>query len=147
MKSALWLCIVFLGSVSFAAGKSAQFPAEELKWVEATPGGPQMAEVAGNKKSGEFQFFLRFTAGSDSGWHTHDADMTAVVISGVVQNFEQGGEADAKPLAAGSYWTQLGKKNHMTRCQAGADCVFFVTSKNGWTFHPMTAEGKPAKGK
>jgi quercetin dioxygenase-like cupin family protein len=130
--------------VVLAAGpsKPVQVSADELKWEDA--GGHQTAEVSGNKKSGPYVFFMRFPAGSDSGWHTHDADLTAVVVSGTVQNYEQGGEADAKPLPPGSWWTQPGKKNHVTKCQPGADCVFLVTSKNGWSFHPMTPEGKPA---
>jgi quercetin dioxygenase-like cupin family protein len=139
MTNALMLCLVMSG----APAKQVQMPAADLKWEEVGPT-LKMAEVSGNKKTGPYNFFLTMTAGSESSWHTHDADYTGVVVSGTVENIEQGGEADAKPLAAGSAWTQPAKKNHNTKCAAGADCVMFIMGKGGFTFHPMTAEGKPA---
>jgi hypothetical protein len=47
-------------------------------------------------------------------------------------------------LPPGSYFQFTGKKPHMTRCDAGADCMLFIDSRGKWDILPE--EGKsPAK--
>jgi hypothetical protein len=146
MKKLIVLLAVSVASAAFAApAKQTQLPVEGLKWEEPMgPGSIKLAKISGDEKKGPFNAFLKMPAGHESGWHTHDADYTGVVLSGTIENVEQGGEADAKPLAAGSAWTQPGKRNHSTKCTGPSECLIFLGIKGGFTFHPMTAEGKPA---
>ncbi len=126
-----------------AAPKQTQVLAEGLTFSDIGPN-IKMAPISGDQKKGPFTFELKMGAGAESGWHTHDGDYTGVVVSGTVENVEQGAEADAKPMGPGSVWTQPAKKNHNTKCAAGADCVTVILSKGGFTFHPKTPEGKDA---
>ena len=48
----------------------------------------------------------------------------AVVIKGVLENFERG-VAPVK-LAPGSYWYQVGKKAHTTSCVSKTPCEIFI---------------------
>jgi hypothetical protein len=138
------LFAVALPVVAFgAAPKQTQVPAEGLTWQDMGPN-LKMAPISGDMKKGPFTCELKMTAGTESGWHTHDADYSGAVVSGTVENIEQGGEADAKPLTAGSFWTQPAKRNHNTKCAAGADCVTVIMIKGGFTFHAKTADGKDA---
>jgi quercetin dioxygenase-like cupin family protein len=126
-----------------AAPKQTQVPADGLTWQDMGPN-LKMAPVSGDMKKGPFNAELKMTAGTESSWHTHDADYTGIVVTGTVENIEQGGEADAKPMGPGSVWTQPAKKNHNTKCAAGTDCVMVVMIKGGFTFHAKTADGKDA---
>jgi hypothetical protein len=45
-------------------------------------------------------------------------------------------------LPAGSYFSFKGKKAHMTKCEAGADCVLSMDARGKWDVVPE--EGKPA---
>jgi quercetin dioxygenase-like cupin family protein len=138
------LFAVALPVVAFgAAPKQVQVVADGLTWSDISPM-MKMAPISGDQKKGPFTFEMKMTAGTESGWHTHDGEYSGVVIAGTVENIEQGGEADAKPMGAGSFWTQPAKKNHNTKCAAGTDCVVVVMVKGGFTFHPKTAEGKDA---
>ncbi len=39
-------------------------------------------------------------------------------------------------LPAGSYFSYTGKKQHITKCEAGADCVLSVDSRGKWDVLP-----------
>lgn len=143
MKAILFAVAFPLVAFGAAPAKQVQVLADGLTWSELSPM-LKMAPISGDQKKGPFTMELKMTAGTESGWHTHDAEYTGVVISGTVENIEQGGEADAKPMGAGSVWTQPAKKNHNTKCAAGTDCVTVIMIKGGFTFHPKTAEGKDA---
>ncbi|HVR63840.1 MAG TPA: DUF4437 domain-containing protein [Polyangia bacterium] len=132
-------------TAALAASKpSSRMPAADLKWEQPMgAGGPSVAFASGDGKSkGPAEFFLKFPAGFDSGWHTHDANYSAVVIKGTMTAQAQG-DAEIQ-LPSGSYFGEPGKKNHRNSCTKDSDCVIFVHSEKGFTFHPMTAEGKPA---
>ena len=147
MKRMQILAALVSAAVAYGAGpaKQTQLPVGDIKWEEPFgPGGPKTGAASGDIKKGPYSFFMKTPAGFDSNWHTHDTDYTGVVLAGTVQNIEQGAEADAKPLPPGSLWIQPAKKNHTTKCDAGTDCIMFIALKGGFTFHPMTAEGKPA---
>src|SRR4051812_11468505 len=99
---ALWLSTATAG---VPAKQQLQLPAGDLKWEQPFgPSGPKLAFVSGDMKKGPCSFFFKFPAGFDSGWHTHDADYTAVVLAGTMQNVEQGAEAASHPLGVGSAW-------------------------------------------
>lgn len=135
---------VLVGSsvVQAAAPKAMNMPVDTLVWTEPFgPTGPKVARVSGDEKKGPYSFFLKMAAGTESGWHTHDADYTGVVIEGVSHNIEQGGED--KPLPAGSAWSQPARGNHLNKCDAGKDCVVYIHMAKGFSFTPKTADGKP----
>ena len=146
MKKLLMLAAVSFASIGFAAapGKQVQVPVESLKWEEPYgPGAIKVAAVSGDAKKGPYAVFMKMPPGYDAGWHTHDADYIGVVVTGTIENIEQGGEADSKPLNPGSEWAQAAKRNHDTRCVSATECTIFLSIKGGFTFHPMTPEGKP----
>lgn len=143
MKS-ISLAVLFVAAAAFAAApKATSVTPDGLTWTEPYgPTGPKFAKVSGDEKKGPVSYFLKMAAGSESGWHIHDADYSAVVVSGVAHNIEQGGED--KPYPAGSAWTQPAKGNHLNKCDPGADCVIYIHQLKGLSFKPMTPEGKPA---
>jgi quercetin dioxygenase-like cupin family protein len=94
----------------------------------------------GDKKPASF--FLKMSAGGDSGWHTHDEDYSAVVIAGTFSEQQQGDDAESL-LPVGSYFTQPGKKVHRNGCLKGTDCLIFVHFDKGASSTPTSRDGKP----
>jgi len=93
------------------------------------------------KKKGAISVYMKFPAGGESGWHTHDGDYEAVVIKGTVTHQVQGGTE--KALGAGSYWNQPAKVNHRNGCKADSgECILISFMPKGFSFHPKTPEGK-----
>ena len=127
---------------STVKGEGLLVPQDKLKWdAPYGPQGPQFATAEGDQKKGPVSMFMKFPAGFDSGWHTHEGEYTAVVVQGHMTHQVQGG-AEHK-LAQGSYWTQPGKVNHKNVCLAdGGECVIFGWMPKGFSFTPKTAEGK-----
>ncbi len=117
-----------------------------VTWAPLDPSnaaGPQLAVLHGDPKSGG-AFFLKLPAGMKSGLHTHTADYHAVVVSGAPKHFLAGGDAKAKPLAAGSYWFQPGGQPHGDECSGKDDCVLYLVMTGGFDFTP-TPKAKPDK--
>jgi quercetin dioxygenase-like cupin family protein len=142
------------GSPSVAAkvkGEGEYRFADEIKWdMPYGPQGPAFATVMGDakKKNSPTQMFMKFPAGFDSGWHTHDGEYTAVVVKGVITHQVQGGVEHK--LGQGSLWTQPAKVNHVNKCLAeGGECIIYGNQPKGFSFTAKTAEGKdvpaPAK--
>jgi hypothetical protein len=117
----------------------------DLKWESPMgPDGPQFAFVSGDMKAkGPVSYYIKFTPGADAGWHTHDSTYEAVVVKGTMTAQAQG-EAAEKLLPAGTYFGEPGKKNHRNACTKDGECILFIRTEKGVTFHPMTPEGKPA---
>jgi len=139
---------VVLGASYAWAGKEmarqlVQRPAAELKWEEFYPGGPLESFVTGSKdgKTGPTEFFIKFKAGFDSGWHVHESDYTGIILAGTIVETSPGSEA-AKPLTAGSYYLQPSVV-HRTQCTADADCLVYIYEKGRFSFTPTTQDGKP----
>jgi quercetin dioxygenase-like cupin family protein len=61
------------------------------------------------------------------------------VLSGTMVFTVDGKEYE---LPAGSYFSFIGKKQHTTKCEAGADCVLAVNARGKWDVIPE--ERKPA---
>ena len=125
-------------------GEGVYFHSEDLKWESPMgPQGPSFAFVVGDMKTKgkPASLFMKFPAGFDSSWHTHDSDYSGVVVKGIVTHQVQGGEE--KKLTAGSYWTNNAKVNHTNKCLAeGGECIIFGTNPKGFSFTPKTADGK-----
>ena len=90
--------------------------------------------------------FIKFPAGADSGWHTHDEDYSAIVIEGTFTAQQQGDAAEVQ-LPIGSYFTQPAKAVHRNGCLKGADCLVYVHFDKGAQTTPTTREGKPVAAK
>ncbi|HEY8207030.1 MAG TPA: DUF4437 domain-containing protein [Myxococcaceae bacterium] len=147
MYAAAALTVVLAGSYAWA-GKAAvrqliQRPSAEMKWEEFYPGGPVESFVVGAKdaKTGPTEFFIKFKAGFDSGWHVHESDYTGVVLSGTIIETSPGSEA-AKPLTTGSYYMQP-TVVHRTQCSPEADCYVYISEKGRFSFTPTDEAGKP----
>lgn len=118
--------------------------ADHIKWdMPYGPQGPAFATVHGDakKKNAPTQMFMKFPAGFDSGWHTHDGEYQSVVVKGTMTHQVQGGEEHKLPH--GSHWTNPAKLNHKNTCVAdGGECIIFAVNPKGFSFTPKTAEGK-----
>ncbi|HEY2900158.1 MAG TPA: cupin domain-containing protein [Polyangia bacterium] len=147
MKKILTIAIAttLAASAAYAASKpSPRIPAADLKWEQ--PMGPNslsLAFVVGDAKSkGRTEFFLKFPGGFESGWHTHDGDYDATVVKGTMTAQAQGDAAETA-LPPGSFFGEPAKKNHRNSCTKDGECIIFVRAEKGFSFHPMTPEGKP----
>lgn len=120
------------------AGASVATAAADLKWNDVPDfPGLKMAVVSGDPAKGAAHFFMKFPAGFAAPQHHHSADHYVTVLAGtMVLNIDG---KDVK-LPAGSYFSFSGKKHHMTKCDAGADCVLFIDARSKWDVVP---EGAP----
>lgn len=111
----------------------------DLKWV-ANPENAdvQMAVLWGDPAKGPHGAFHKFKPGFNAGLHTHSADMHLVVIAGTLIAATEGGPE--KKLPPGSYEFQPHNAKHVTKCDAGSECVIFVVT-NG-KFDLVPAENK-----
>jgi len=125
------------------AGKFVQLPAGGLKFEEFYPGGPVESFLVGSKeaKHGPTAFFIRFKGGFDSGWHVHESEYTAVILSGTMLETSKGAEPP-QPLGPGSYYRQP-TVVHRTQCTGTADCLVYIFEEGRFSFTPTTEDGKP----
>ena len=103
-------------------------PIEEAKFVPidpSRPDGAQMAVLWGDPQTGPSSMLLKF--GRSSGrLHVHSSDYHLVTLEGTMKHWTRGqSEADAKPLAPGSFWFQPGNQAHADSCLS-EKCVMFV---------------------
>jgi quercetin dioxygenase-like cupin family protein len=145
MKTSMIVAILGCGVTLANAGpapKLVALPADNLKWEPFFPGGPEEAFVIGSKdaKAGPTAFFIKFKAGFDSGWHTHESAYTGIVLSGTLLETSKG--QDAVKLNAGSYYLQPSVV-HKTQCAPGADCIAYIYEDGKFSFTPTDEAGKP----
>lgn len=132
-------------SMSALAGptKDVHISQPDVTWVKPFgPQGPSFGFVVG--KFGDKQpasFFVKFAAGGDSGWHTHDEDYSAVVIDGTFTEQQSSDKAEIQ-LPPGTFFTQPSKIVHRNGCLKGKDCLVFVHFDKGAQSTPTTREGK-----
>ncbi len=115
-------------------------PASDIKWndVSGFPG-VQLAALQGDPAKGPHHSMLKFAGGFAAPLHHHSSDHYGTVVAGTLVLTVDGKE---NKLPAGSYFSFKGKKQHMTKCEAGADCVLSVDVRGKWD---VVAEGaKPA---
>lgn len=113
-------------------GKAVLWAADELKWIDpaGAPPGVKMAVLWGDPAKGPHGAMHRFPAGFSAPLHHHTAGHHVVVVSGTLLLTPEG-EAEKK-LGPGSYFSLTGKKQHVTKCDAGAECVLFVDCGGPW---------------
>ena len=124
-------------------GTAVLIPASDLKWgdVAGFPG-VKMAVVEGDPAKGPNHFMIKFAGGFAAPLHHHSSDHHVSVISGTVVLTVDGKE---NKLPAGSYFSFKGKKQHMTKCEAGADCLLAVDSRGKWDVVPEEAKAADKK--
>ena len=121
-------------------GDAALMPASSLKWSEVAGfPGVQMTVLQGNPEKGAHHAMMKLPAGFASPVHHHTSDHFVTVVSGTLVLTVDGKETK---LPAGSYFSFIGKKKHITKCESGADCVLSVDSRGKWDVLPEDA--KPA---
>src|SRR4051812_2259217 len=62
-----------------ASGLTSSANANWMPMMGDNKAGPWLAPVQGDPKTGAFTAFLKLKGGGDSGWHTHDANYSAIV--------------------------------------------------------------------
>jgi quercetin dioxygenase-like cupin family protein len=147
--------VLFTGGVfaaGVAVGKTKVEPkftsAEEVKFDDL--GGPKLAGVSGDYKKGAYGGFMTLPAGFTSPPHTHTGAYEAVMIKGTSSHWLKGEDGTkAKKLGPGSYWTMPGKLEHVSACDKGTDCLFWVMQKTKFDFVPgkEAAAATPAPAK
>ena len=145
MKKFLIAVLSLTAATAFSADfrKDALYlPAADLKWEQPYgPQGPSVAVASGDAKKGPVAYFMKFTPGYDSGWHTHDSWYASTVVKGTMTSQGQG-DAAAVTLPTGSFFSEPGKRNHKNTCSAEGECIIFAYVEKGMSYTPKTADGK-----
>jgi quercetin dioxygenase-like cupin family protein len=125
------------------AAASTATAAADLKWNDVPDfPGLKMAVVSGDPAKGAAHFFMKFSPGFAAPLHHHSADHYVTVVAGtMVMNIDG---KDVK-LPAGSFFSFKGAKPHMTKCDAGADCIIFNDARGKWDVVPEGAPKADAK--
>lgn len=113
-------------------GASTNLPVTQLKYfdtgiagVDKSVGTLKAAAAYGDLQHGAHGTFIKMPAGFVSETHIHTGEYYAVVISGVGVNGLPGSKDI--PLPVGSYWSQKGGENHVTKCISPNECIFFIS--------------------
>ena len=144
VAGAATLAALFVPLAMAAGGKAVLTPASDAKWNDV-PGFPgvKIAAVQGDPAKGASHAYHRLPAGFVSPVHHHSPDHYVTVVTGTLVLSVDGKETKLPP---GSYFQFTGKKPHLTKCEAGADCTLFVDARGKWDV--VADEGKaPAKKK
>ncbi len=116
----------------------------DLKWV-ANPetADVQMAVLWGDPARGPHGAFHKFKPGFNAGLHTHSADLRLAVVSGTLIEATEGGPE--RKLPPGSYVYQPHTVKHVTKCDAGSECVVFVVANGKFDLLPAEKKEEPKK--
>jgi quercetin dioxygenase-like cupin family protein len=150
-KAVVCSTLVALATLSAAAQSAAQVPpaaapkanivgAGELKWVDVPNTPAKMATVMGDSAKGPHAAFITLPGGFSAPLHSHTADHHVVVVAGTLTLTLEDGTA--KKVGPSSWFEFTGRKNHVTTCEAGAECVLFSVAKAAWDLVPADAAKK-----
>jgi quercetin dioxygenase-like cupin family protein len=116
-------------------------PASDVKWgpMEGLEGAKQ-APLWGDPTKGEHGILYQWPAGTLVPQHTHTFGDRGVVISGTMTLAVDG--APAKKLPPGSYFSLAGGVKHVTGCEEGAPCVFFLQREGKFDVNMVEAAKK-----
>ena len=115
-------------------GTAVLMPANEMKWTDVAGfPGVQMAVLQGNPAKGAHHALIKLPAGLVAPLHHHTSDHFVTVVSGTVLFTVDGKDTRLPP---GSYFSYTGKKRHITKCEAGADCVLSLDTRGKWDVIP-----------
>lgn len=113
-----------------SGGPSVNKPVTQLKYFDTGVGKNSgvgtlhAASAHGDLQHGAHGTFIKMPAGFVSEVHSHTGEYWAVVIAGVAVNGTPGSED--VPLPVGSYWSQKGGEEHVTKCISSNECIFFI---------------------
>lgn len=125
------------------AGTAVLIPAADLKWTDVPEfPGVQMAVLEGDPATGAGHFLIKLKDGFVAPLHHHTSDHFVTVLSGTMSFTVDGKET---LLPAGSFFVFKGKKEHVTRCVSGADCVLSVDVRGKWDVVPEETESTAKK--
>ena len=126
-------------------GTATLMPAADLKWsdVDGFPG-LKVAYLRGDAAKAANHIMLRLPGGFSAPLHHHSADHYVTVVTGTLVLTVDGKETK---LPSGSYFAFTGKKQHLTKCDAGADCTLFIDNRGKWDVIPAGDKAAPAKKK
>jgi quercetin dioxygenase-like cupin family protein len=115
-------------------GTAVLIPASEFKWADV-PGFPglKMAAIQGDPAKGAHHAMIKLPAGFVAPLHHHSSDHYVTVVSGTVLFTVDGKETKLPP---GSYFSYTGKKQHITKCDAGAECILSMDTRGKWDVVP-----------
>ena len=115
-------------------GKAVLVPMADVKW-NAVPDFPgvSMAVLEGDPAKGPTHFLIKLPDGFAAPLHHHSSDHFVTVVSGTLSLTVDGTETK---LPAGSFFLFKGKKQHITKCEPGADCVLSIDSRGKWDVIP-----------
>jgi quercetin dioxygenase-like cupin family protein len=126
--------LAFAPQAQAKGGTANLIPASDMKWNDVPDfPGVKMAVLQGDPGKGASHFMMKLPGGFTSPVHHHSSDHYVTVVSGAM-TFTVDGK-DTK-LPAGSYFAYTGKKTHLTKCDAGADCVLSVDTRGKWDVVP-----------
>ena len=128
-----------------AKGGATLTPAADMKWsdVEGFPG-LKVAYLRGDAAKSANHIMLKLPGGFSAPLHHHSADHYVSVVTGTLVLTVDGKETKLPP---GSYFAFTGKKQHLTKCDAGADCTLFIDNRAKWDVVPEGDKAAPAKKK
>jgi len=131
-------------SAKSKAGTPVFIPASELKWTDLDPKGApgvKIVDLWGDHTKGAYGAYVKLPAGFEAPMHTHTHAMKVIFVSGTYLQTPEG-----KPevrLGPGSYMMQPGGNyRHITKCDKGADCVFFLESNGPFDLKPVPTTAK-----
>ena len=143
MKNTFSALLVLSGAICAitpAAGAADKVPGAEfvptadVKWNDV-PGmsGVKLAPLDSDPSKGPSHFFLKFVGGFSAPIHHHTANHSVTVLSGTLVLTVDGKE---HKLPAGSFVSFSNKTKHLTRCEAGPDCVLAMDVRGKWDVVP-----------
>jgi quercetin dioxygenase-like cupin family protein len=118
-------------------GSAMLLPAADLKWQDVPDfPGLKMAVLDGDPGKGSGHFLIKLPDGFVAPLHHHSSDHFVTVLSGTLLLTVDGSETR---LPAGSFFMFRGKKEHITRCEPGSDCVLSIDVRGKWDVVPEKA--------
>ena len=114
---------------------------EQMKWVpNASAPGVWTAVAWGDPDKGPHGAFHKFNPGFAAPLHTHTANTRIVVLSGTMVMVSADGKEMKFP--AGSYYEQPNTYKHVTKCEAGSECLVYLTADAKWDMKPVETSKK-----
>jgi quercetin dioxygenase-like cupin family protein len=118
----------------FKVSNAVLVSASDIKWSDVPDfPGLKMAVLEGDPAKGAHHSMIKFAGGFTAPLHHHSSDHFGTVVTGTLVLTVDGQD---KKLPAGSYCSFKGKEKHMTRCEAGADCILSMDVRGKWDVVP-----------
>jgi quercetin dioxygenase-like cupin family protein len=122
------------------SGNTMLVPVADVKWSDVPNfPGVKMAVLDGDPAKGAHHSMLKFAGGFAAPLHHHSSDHSGTVVAGTLVLTIDGKENKLPP---GSFFSFKGKGKHMTKCEAGADCILSMDVRGKWDV--VAEDTKPA---